>query len=237
MLLILSLITLRNCQTRNRVHQEYIATLDSIRQVPVIVQGDTSYRAETRVIQASIRELSKLAEQLKYKDSTIAKLRSMVNSNTKNATYYNSVTNITNTTDTIIQVTNKTDTFYTATLFDKWYKADLVLGNDTARLTLAINNPFQVSQEYTRKGLRKELTVKVLPLNPYTRVTELKSFTLPKKKHYFRLGPELQVSTLGASVGVFSEYQYKDIGIGANINLSPTGLNYGGTIRYYFIQF
>lgn len=239
LLVILLFSNLKTCQTVNNVRQEYGAALDSITQVPVInVAGDTTYRAETKVIQASIKDLRKLTKQLQQSNNdALSKLNKLVNKNTQSATYYNSTTNITNTTDTILEVINKVDTFYETRMTNPWYNAHIILGADTARLSLSVINPFNVSHEYVRKGLKKDLLVKVLPLNPYTKVTELKSFTIPKKKHHFRFGPEIGIYNNNISAGLFTEYQFKDFGFIGTAGYSLNGLYYGGKLRYYFLQF
>lgn len=179
-----------------------------------------------------------MAKLLKDKDSTIALLAAMVNRKTETATYYNTNTVIETVTDTVAVI----DTFdaypvYETYFVDKWYRAKMTMGKDSARLNVSFDNPFQVSHERTRKGLKQELVVNVLPLNPHSRVTALKSYKVPPKRHNFVMGPELIFTNNNIAAGIGAEYRFNNVSLAGTGGYGLDGAYYNIRLRYNILNF
>ncbi len=187
--------------------------------------GDTIYIAQTKVIEAQAKDLKRMAEILGKQDSALRLLAKNITGNTTNATYYNSVTNVYGKSDTVL-VTDTIDGYpvYESNIADRWYNAKLKMWKSGAELNMTFDNPFIVQHKY----VKRKLVVEVTPQNPYSKVTELKSFTIPKQKHHFDL---LAVgSATNLYIGGFLEanYRFKNIGARANVGWTTLGPMYGG---------
>jgi hypothetical protein len=191
--------------------------------------GDTIYKAQTSVIEAQMRDLKRMAAMLTKQDSALKLLAVNIGKSTTNATYYNSVTNVYGKSDTV-KVTDTIDGYpvYESTIVDRWYKADMKMWKSGAELNVSFDNPFIVQHKY----VKRKLIVEVSPQNPYSKITELKSFTIPKKKHSF----DLLVSGVATNIylGGFLEtsYRFKNIGARANVGWTTIGPIYGGGLIY-----
>jgi hypothetical protein len=217
--------------TRNSIPAE---VFDSIRTVlGRNSYGDTIYKAQTRVIEAQARDLRRMADMLGKQDSALKELAKNVTGTTTNATYYNSVTNVYGKTDTV-RITDTIDgaPVYETTLADRWYSADMKMWKSGAELKVSFDNPFIVQHKY----VKRKLTVEVSPQNPYSRVTELKSFTIPPKKHSFDISGSVILTSIGFGAGLEANYRFKNIGARALGGWSNLGLFYGGGITYKIIS-
>lgn len=219
----------RQCKTKTDIP---VQVFDTIRTVITANQyGDTIYAAETKVIQEQIKELKQMAKLLAKKDSALLILANSINKNTQNATYYNSVTNVYANTDTVLIDSTGA---YTANLTNRWYEAKMRMSKDSAELNISFDNPFTVQHKRVKKNLfsNPELIVEVKPINPFSRITELKSFSIPDKKHNIGLYATLNVGNLYSSLGVDLRYNYKRIGASLQAGYSTIGPYYSAGAQY-----
>ena len=81
---------------------------------------------------------------------------------------------------------------YSTSFNDKWREVKILAGKDSIQWDVINYNEFQIVQRYERNGLFKPKTgiIEVTNLNPYTKTTELKTFTVkpPKQKAAFFTG-------------------------------------------------
>jgi uncharacterized protein YcfL len=233
-LLITNIVTCNSNRKNNTVDFPE-AVFDSLKTIVSINSyGDTIYIAQSKLIEAQTSELKKMAKLLKDQDYALYKLSQSIDKNTQNATYYNSVTNIY---DSTINVTivDSTKSFpkYESTLANKWYDAKLEMSKDSAKLNVTFNNPFVVSHKYVKSRLfKKDLVVEVKPENPYTKITELKSYKIPAKKHKFDLNSNINLYNKFAAIGLEANYRYNHFGARASVGYSNFGLIYGGGLTY-----
>lgn len=195
--------------------------------------GDTIYIAQTKVIEAQARDLKRMAEILGKQDSALRLLAKNITGNTTNATYYNSVTNVYGKSDTVL-VTDTIDGFpvYESNIADRWYNAKLKMWKSGAELNMTFDNPFIVQHKY----VKRKLVVEVTPQNPYSKVIELKSFTIPPKKHRFNVGVSGIVTNQYLSAGLEMQYYYKDVGTRLIGGYSTLGPYYGIGLNYVIIK-
>jgi SOS-response transcriptional repressor LexA len=195
--------------------------------------GNTIYIAQTKVIEAQAKDLKRMAEVLGKQDSTLRLLAKNITGSTTNATYYNSITNVYGKSDTV-KVTDTIDGYpvYESTIADKWYKADMKMWKSGAELNVSFDNPFIVQHKY----VKRKLIVEVSPQNPYSKITELKSFTIPKKKHSFDLIITGLVTNRYLATGIEAQYKYKAIGTKAVAGISTLGPYYGVGLNYSIIN-
>jgi len=193
------------------INNNYRALLDTVRSAQVVtVYGDTVNQYSTRVLELTRKELADLAKSIQSKDSAISALLRIVNKNTVNATYYTTNTTVVASSDTIyLDTITYSYPAYTVKFSDyPWYKATTFVTQDSSNLELSIYNPFEVTHEYKKvdKGIfkPKELVVNVTPLNPYTTLSELKSYSIPQIKNYGVIGIDALYAnnTVYAGVGV-----------------------------------
>lgn len=240
-LILLLLINIATCSNRNNDNiVEFPETVfDSLKTiVGTNSYGDTIYIAQSKLIEAQTSELKKMAKLLKDQDYALYKLSQSIDKNTQNATYYNSVTNIYDSTINVI-VIDSTKSFpkYESTLANKWYDAKLEMSKDSAKLNVTFNNPFVVSHKYVKSKLfKKDLVVEVKPENPYTKITELKSYKIPAKKHKFDLNSNINLYNKFAAIGLEANYKYNHFGARVAVGYSTLGLIYGGGITYTILS-
>jgi hypothetical protein len=200
--------------------------------------GDTIYAAQTRVIEAQANELKAMARTLAKRDTALKILADAITKNTQNATYYNSVTNVTAVTDTVYAERDSLGyPTYEAYMVDRWYKASMRMGRDKAELKLKFDNPFLVQHKYVKDGLlKKKLVVEVQPLNPYSQITEVRSYTVPKQKHQFALSATGDINNLYIGAGVEAMYTYKSVGARLKAGYTTLGPYYGIGLHYNILK-
>jgi len=233
-LLITNIVTC-NSNRKNNIVDFPEAVFDSLKTiVSTNSYGDTIYIAQSKLIEAQTSELKKMAKLLKDQDQALYKLSQQIDKNTQNATYYNSITNIYDSTINVIIVdSTKSYPVYESVLANKWYDATLKVGKDSAKLNIKFVNPFIVSHKYVKSGLfKKDLIVEVKPENPYTKVTELKSYKIPNKKHKFDLNSSINLYNKIAVIGLEANYKYNHFGARVSVGYSNFGLIYGGGLTY-----
>lgn len=240
LLIVIILFSLQLCKrpvkTINSINSSVLDTIKTI--ISKNSDGDTIYIAQTKIIEAQAKDIKKLAALLKHHDSSLLVLTQAIKKNTPNVTYYNSVTNIYDSTTniTIIDSTYKYPTYKTS-LNNKWYSADVEVNYDTAKLNVSFYNPFIVSHKYIKSGLfKKDLVIEVAPQNPYTKIIDLKSYQVPKKKHFFDLSVSGLATNISISAGLEARYRYNHFGAKAIIGYSNYGPYYGGGINYIILS-
>lgn len=234
--LLLILTNIQNCQSKIKTATSFDAVLDTLRQLKVkTIYGDSVYQAQISVIELSRKHLEIYSQQLGARDSSIRLLLAMSSKNAVSATYYNSTTNVIGKTDTVVV----TDTLfdgkptYTSTILDKWYTAFIVATADSTKLSLFLENPFHVEYGYKKdKGLKKKLTVTVTPLNPYSAVVDMRSFTVPRPKFQAGVGGDVRVLNKAIFVGAFGDFTYKKITFTGTAGYSTLGPYYGAGVKY-----
>jgi hypothetical protein len=170
-----------------------------------------------------------MSKLLASKDSALAILSKAVTNQTQSATYYNTVTEIRYVTDTVQVDSNGTYSIY---IMKRWYQAKMSMDKDSAELFVRFDNPFIVQHNYTKKGLMVEVT----PLNPYCRVTELKSFAIPKPRHSIDLSLGVLVTNQVIGPKLDLSYRYKRVTAIAHLGVGLSGPWYGASINYSILR-
>lgn len=151
---------------------------------------ENKHVAEIKVLEGSIDDLKR---QITTKDSTIIWLQSVVNRKTRSATVAGITTNGSITTvPTIYYIpipsdSGKCDTIYAeyrSHYEDEWITLNTIANRYSVKSDYAVRNKLEIVQEYRNNGLfkPKDFVVQIRNLNPHTETTELRSFSIPRRK-------------------------------------------------------
>ena len=173
-------------------HQNNLSSLQS--EVIKYQQKDSSHYAERQVLVLKNKELKNLVAG---RDSLIDALKELVDDSpgTTSATIITTVTEASGEAriDTIYDTINNT---YDRVIIwgDKWMKGRVSLIGERPTWEVSFNNQLEIWHE-NKKGM---LTVKVKSLNPYTSVSDVRSYEIPKGEYAkplsFWLGGDVMVS-------------------------------------------
>lgn len=232
--MLLTVLNIQRCQDSRTLKNNLTGLLELPTETRIkTIYGDSVSQVSIRALELSRAELAKYGKLLAKQDSTIRLLTTLTSKKAVSATYYNTTTNIVGSTDTVI-VTDTVGGFptYQSNLVDRWYTANITASKDSTKLELSLENPFHVELVQRQKLFKRELFVTVTPLNPYSKVTTLRSFVAPKPKFQLNIGADVRVTNRSLMVGGVGDFSIKKITLSGVAGYSTYGVYYGVGVKY-----